>query len=153
MDSRNFFDGPTAPPFKRNQFGATFSGPIKKDTTFFLFSFEALRDRLNATDVSFFPDANARNGIGVSNAADGTPLTISVDPRVSDYLKFYPLPNDGLIGRGIGRRLTPESLPSNENFFTIRMDQKITSRDSFFAHYTFDDATSQSPQDTFLFKP
>ncbi|MBI4465176.1 MAG: carboxypeptidase regulatory-like domain-containing protein [Acidobacteria bacterium] len=29
LDARNFFDGLEPPPFKRNQFGATFSGPIR----------------------------------------------------------------------------------------------------------------------------
>ena len=39
MDARNFFLSPTTPtpPFKRNQFGGTAGGPIKKDKTFFLF--------------------------------------------------------------------------------------------------------------------
>jgi len=31
LDSRNFFDGLHAPPFRRNQFGATAGGPIRKN--------------------------------------------------------------------------------------------------------------------------
>jgi hypothetical protein len=81
LDARNFFDGKEAPPFKRNQFGATVSGPILQDKTFFLASFEAMRDRLSATDVSFFPDAEIRQGPGI-------------DPRVKPYLDLYPIPND-----------------------------------------------------------
>src|SRR3984893_14931477 len=33
LDARNFFDGTTVPPFKRNQFGASAGGPIRKDRT------------------------------------------------------------------------------------------------------------------------
>src|ERR1019366_7243008 len=37
FDAKNFFVSPTAakPPFKQNQFGASFGGPIQKDKTFF----------------------------------------------------------------------------------------------------------------------
>src|SRR5437762_9720354 len=30
LDARNFFDGPTIPPFKRNQFGGAIGGPVIK---------------------------------------------------------------------------------------------------------------------------
>jgi carboxypeptidase family protein/TonB-dependent receptor-like protein len=52
LDARNYFDpsptlpfmnGKRIPPFKRNQFGATFGGPIKKDKTFFHANYEAVR--------------------------------------------------------------------------------------------------------------
>src|SRR5206468_8877524 len=37
LDARNFFDPASAPipPFKRNQFGATLGGPLRRDKTFF----------------------------------------------------------------------------------------------------------------------
>src|SRR5436190_4225971 len=47
FDARNFFtfNSSTPPPFKRNQFGGQFSGPIIKDRLFFFFSYEGLRQR------------------------------------------------------------------------------------------------------------
>src|SRR5580704_550479 len=41
LDTRNFFDGPTVPPFRRNQFGASAGGPIRKDRTFIFGDYEA----------------------------------------------------------------------------------------------------------------
>src|SRR5260370_30905410 len=47
--AKNFFDALTAPipPFKRNQFGAEVDGPIVRNKTFFLASYEGLRQRLD----------------------------------------------------------------------------------------------------------
>ena len=42
LDSRNFFDN-HIPPFKRNQFGASAGGQIKKDRTFYFVDYEGLR--------------------------------------------------------------------------------------------------------------
>ena len=51
LDARNFFNpvGQLMSPFKRNQFGAAFGGPIKKDRTFFFLSYEGLRQRQGLT--------------------------------------------------------------------------------------------------------
>ncbi|HXG91920.1 MAG TPA: carboxypeptidase regulatory-like domain-containing protein [Blastocatellia bacterium] len=49
LDARNFFDGLEPPPFKRNQFGGAIGGPIRKDKTFFFFSYEGLRQRQGLT--------------------------------------------------------------------------------------------------------
>ena len=147
LDARNFFDrDPEPPPFKRNQFGFTLTGPMVKDKTFFMVSFEAMRDRLNQTNVSYFPDAGARSG------DVGGGRIIPVAPRVVPYLALFPLPNDISLGRGIGRDMTPQFLPTDENFVTVRVDHKLSERDSFFARYTFDGASSYSPQETHLYR-
>jgi hypothetical protein len=48
LDSRSFFDydalgQPDKPPFRRNQFGVSVGGPIKKDKLFFFANYEGLR--------------------------------------------------------------------------------------------------------------
>src|SRR2546423_4052875 len=61
LDARNFFDR-QKPEFKRNQFGFSAGGPLKRDKTFIFGSYEGLRDRLGTTNVGVVPDDNARNG-------------------------------------------------------------------------------------------
>ncbi|OFW04497.1 MAG: hypothetical protein A3G20_04625 [Acidobacteria bacterium RIFCSPLOWO2_12_FULL_59_11] len=149
LDARNFFDrDQNPPPFKRNQFGFTLAGPVRKDQTFFLFSYEGLRDRLTQTNISFFPDEEARRGFPDAN---GVP-TVPVAPSVQPYLALIPVPNDLRLGNGVGRNVASQFLPTNEDFFTVRVDHKVSDRDSVFVRYTFDDASGQEPQDSYLFQ-
>jgi hypothetical protein len=53
LNARNFFDPPTRPPFKMNQFGATIGGPIKKDKLFFFASYEGERSRIFVPEEEF----------------------------------------------------------------------------------------------------
>ena len=153
LDARNFFDrGPEPPPFKRNQFGFTVSGPVRKGKTYFMVSSEALRDRLNETKVDNFLDAEARQGI-ITDASGRPVRTVQVNPRVKPYLdpKVMPLPNSIRVGGGFAQNSSPQYLPTDENFFTVRLDHQLSERDSLFGRYTFDDAVSHRTQDTYAF--
>jgi hypothetical protein len=55
MDANEWFanrDGNPIPPLKRNNFGGTLGGPIKKDKTFFFFDYEGLREHSFASSGS-----------------------------------------------------------------------------------------------------
>ena len=59
LDANNFFDnrrGQKLLSFKRSQFGGVLNGPIRKDKTFFMVSFEALRER--RADSTFYSRIN-----------------------------------------------------------------------------------------------
>src|SRR5262249_34979535 len=70
MDARNFFDQSAVAPFRRNQFGASLGGPIRKDRVFVFGNYEGFRHRLGIGTVSVVPDAQARLGL-VPNASTG----------------------------------------------------------------------------------
>ena len=45
-------------PYKQNQFGATFGGPIQKDKTFFFVDYEGFRVRQGMPQTAMIPDQN-----------------------------------------------------------------------------------------------
>jgi hypothetical protein len=141
LDARNFFDA-KIPPFRRNQFGASAGGPIRKDRTSFFADYEGLRQSLGTTNVDSVPSPAARAG----SLSTGP---IIVDPTVLRFVNaFYPMPNGPLLGSGdtgiytfTGQRVTPE------NYWTTRMDQKFSDADSLYGTYMFDSATVRQPDE------
>lgn len=68
LDARNFFNtvtdskGNFSPqsPFKRNEFGATFEGPMVKNKAFFYLAYESIRQHQSITVTSTVPSVNDR---------------------------------------------------------------------------------------------
>lgn len=130
LDARNFFDQQSVPQFRRNQFGGSLGGPIQKDRAFIFLAYEGLRQELAQTQRFFVPDAAAR---------------LTASPAATPYVNLYPLPNAGEAGGGLGVFIRNQSGQTNEDYFTIRADHNFSSRDSFFARYTFDNSSDVEP--------
>lgn len=160
LDARNFFDRLRKPEFRRNQFGGSFGGPIKKEKTFFFVGYESLRENLGQTISTVVPDLDARQGIVTScaitppagqqcPAANIIRTNVGVHPAVRPYLDEFPLPNDGplnVVGNlaaynfGFNRQIT-------QHFTQGRIDRNWSDRHQSFARYTFDNAGQQLPTD------
>ena len=141
LDARNFFDT-QKPPFRRNQFGVSLGGPILKNRTFIFGDYEGLRASTGVTQVDTVPSAAALAG----NLSTGQ---IQVDPTVFSFVKaFYPLPNGPLLGAGdtgiftfSGQQVTPE------NYFTTKVDHKLSEQDTVSGTYMFDIGTVRQPDE------
>jgi hypothetical protein len=151
LDARNYFDGSKIPEFRRNQFGASASGPIRKNKTFIFGDYESLRQALGLSILDQVPSALARQGTLCDPSTPDCSKTIqvAVDPKVAPFLGFYPLPNAGLICPGCvpgagdtGYYNFNGSQVTNENYFTIRVDQKFSDADSVATTYLFDNTPS-----------
>ncbi|HLJ23512.1 MAG TPA: TonB-dependent receptor [Candidatus Acidoferrales bacterium] len=155
LDARNFFDGPTIPPFRRNQFGASEGAPIQKDKTFIFGDYEGLRQQLGLSQLVQVPSLAARSGTLCSTDPSAPPdcsqtMQVAVDPAVVPYLAFYPKPNGALlcpgfpgpcVGGDVGNYQFSGAQTSSENFFTFRVDHTFSGKDNLFGTYSFDGST------------
>jgi len=149
LDARNYFDA-TIPPFRRNQFGVSGSGPIKTDKTFIFGNYEGLRQNLGITQPANVPSAALRSGKMCAPPDCSTTTPINVDPQVARYLNaFYPLPNGALLcpftscptGAGdTGVFSFAGSQIITENYFTSRVDHNFSENNTLTGTYFFDDA-------------
>ena len=141
LDARDFFDGATLPPFRRNQFGGALGGPIKKDKAFFFGTYEGLREAKGLSLVANVPSADARLG-KLPGQADPIP----VNPVVKPYLDaLYPLPNGHDAGDGTGEYSSSPMSVKRQDFFLTRVDYSLSDKDSIFARLNSDWGTVHSP--------
>lgn len=142
LDARNFFDK-EKPAFKRNQFGGSLGGKIKKDKTFFFGNYEGLRQRQALTVITTVPDANAHQGL--VPAATGGLQQVTIAPEIRPYLDLFPLPNGPLKGGGAGTLILAGNSPVSENYFVIRADHHFNDKQSMFARFTYDQGNATIP--------
>ena len=148
LDSANYFDQGSAPPFQRNQFGVSSGGAIQKNKTFVFGNYEGFRQHLHQTSVAFVPDAAARE---------------QAVPSVQPLLNLWPVapagaPDvaDGVVNGvpvGIATVFGSPLQTIREDFGTLRVDHIFSEKDSLSGVYTIDDggdvtATPANPYST-----
>jgi carboxypeptidase family protein len=146
FDARNFFDAPQIPPFHRIQFGGAAGGPIRRNHSFIFGDYEGVRQSQSVNFNSVVPSPDAR--MGRLHGADGTPLTVTVDPNIVPYLGLYPLPNFGLNPGSFGdtgNYVTTGLSNVAENFVTTRFDHTLSENDSLSGTYLYDNGPQTVP--------
>jgi hypothetical protein len=151
FDAKNYFDPPgSIPSFRRIQFGASGGGAIIKDRTFVFANYEGIRQNQPASQTIHVPTQEARNGM-LCVPSGGNPCasltSVAVDPRIVPYLALWPCP--GICQNTVNQDTVNlnVALPgiANENYFTTRVDQKISVNDSLAGSYFFDSGPQTQP--------
>src|SRR5579883_2233478 len=161
LDANDFFNrgaGAPKPPLQRNQFGAAFGGPIKKDKTFFYGVYEGVRQNRGVPINNVVPaagchpaNATAANNYGAGTVitadqcpdlnfdsdASGNPIpSVTLSQYTAPLLALAPLPSPGFDNNQIGS----DHNTLSENYGQMRVDQNFSTNDTFFARYTIDNA-------------
>ncbi|MCU0229093.1 MAG: TonB-dependent receptor, partial [Bryobacterales bacterium] len=166
LDSNSFFNnraGVARPAFKRNEFGGTIGGPIKKDRTFYFADYQGIRVRRPLASVSTIPTVAQQNmiqtgdfsGLGATVfdpfALTGTQRTpfagnriplSRVDPAARAVASLLPQPTDGGATRNF---VFNPTLKQQTDQFDVKIDQNLGEADRFFFKYSFDDTELETP--------
>jgi len=148
LDAPNFFDQEDAPPFRRNQFGASMGGPVQKDKTFVFGNYEGFRQSLHQTSAAFVPDLTSR-----ANAAPSVQplLNLWPTPTAKDLDFAAPGTCPAPINCGIAEVFSSPLQTIREDFGTARVDHIFSQRDTLSGIYTVDDGQdfTATPLDPF----
>jgi hypothetical protein len=141
LDSRDYFSRSGNTPlaqFRRNQFGGAAGGPIIKDKTFIFGDYEGFRQAKGITTTITVPSDNARMG----NLVTGP---VTVDPAAAAELAMFPHATPGTSVGDKGKFIHSGLQIVPENFYTARVDHKLSRNDGLFGTYLFDDTDFTQP--------
>src|SRR3954464_9957807 len=165
LNSKNYFLEKTNQPkeeLKRNDFGGTFGGPIKKDRMQFFYSQEWNREQRGSVRTALVPTAAERAGnfsSGVAGCSSPTPIdpltgasfpggvipTDRLSPGGLEFLKLYPLPNTAPTSGSCNNWVQSLTTPINWRQENVRVDYSISNRSRVMVRYTHDARTNNSP--------
>jgi outer membrane receptor protein involved in Fe transport len=163
---------PSKDPFKWNQYGFTFGGPVRipklfngKDKLFFMGNYEAYRKRGSATALFSLASAQIQSGdfsaisakifdpashvlAAGGKTVTATPFPDNVIPqnRISAiskrFLEFYHTPT---LPGSVNNFVEALPRPDNRDQFILRMDYVESSKSSWSGRYSWGDENSSSP--------
>jgi hypothetical protein len=150
FDAKGYFD-PEKLKLRRNQFGATLSGPLVlpkiyngRNRTFFLFSWDSLREINGSAERALVPTPEMLRGdFSKATDANGRPLVIMdtvnrtpfpnnqipasrFDPVAVKLLKYFPTPN---FSSGPFNFITQGNATNSFDSFGIKLDHTVRDKD------------------------
>ncbi len=179
FDSNTYFnklrDVPLA-DFSRSQFGGMTGGPIARDRTFFMVSYEGLRQNSFRELLATMPTALERAGdFSQTRGANGQPIVIydptttvanssgggfvrspflnnriptsRMDPVALNVMRYWPTPNQpGDPTTGRNNFYASGSAKVNTDNFDIRIDQVMGTNRRLFGRYSYRRSLDAPPQ-------
>lgn len=154
FNANNYFtkqEGAPREKWNQNQYGASFSGPIKKDKAFFIFTWEGFASRLGSLAQVYVPSSDMQKGIfdnahltdptghcAIQYNATTNTSTIPnscLDSSAAIMKNYYPAPNHADTGAYNYSSSTVTG--SNSNQYNGRADYAVSDRQRIFARYSY----------------
>jgi carboxypeptidase family protein len=166
LDAKNFFDDPNRPipPYRQNQFGASFGGPLRRDRTFYFTNYEGLRIRQSVTNTTLLPPEALRRGdFSGINPLSGKPFPAIIDPATGESFQGNLIPESRIdpLSRAILERVPLPNLPQapagqnndinvglrtvNSDQFLVRLDHQVSARHQLFGRFLLFDGSQLFP--------
>ena len=176
LDAKSFF-AESVEPLKRNQYGGTFGGPVRRDKTFFFLYYEGLRERAGETVKTQVPSVAERSGDFSELCPEGfdsNGVCHDSDPRDGHQIynvfvppgqPLQPLPYNQVpfidpVSQNVLAFYPLPNSTSNNSFvstqskstdndqFGIRLDHYLTARDTLNFRYIFSKGNVVDPLST-----
>ena len=185
LDANGFFNNQVPPnageagapksELRRNQFGFTLGGPIRKDKLFFFGDYQGSRQVESDSEIFSVPTLAERQGNFSQTLAPGTPIyqnallgtvypgcdlsnftsacqvvpTSAMDPAAIKVAQFYPAPNiPGEFVQGVGTFANYAAngrSANNQDSFDFKIDYHLNDKDSLSTFYSFGRSDSVIP--------
>jgi outer membrane receptor protein involved in Fe transport len=175
LNANDFFlnaAGVSRSPFKRNLFGGSLGGPVKKEKAFFFGSYEGSRRREGATPqvLQVLSPAERTGNFGElcpagfdasGNCTDLTTGTQLVNPITGSNYPNNQVPVNPIIGTYINKFLPSPNIAGTNNFiaspvasvrqdrFVVKSDLNLSSHDTLSFVYLFNDLSDFFPLQVF----
>ncbi len=134
FDARSPLDLTRGPlPFRLNQFGGNFGGPIVKNRTFFFVDYEEIQQVQDQTLIGFVPTAAFRNQVLLQS------------PALASIVNVYPLGNGPITANNIQQRTSVTGSTDKEYSETLRLDHRFNDSTTGYARFGYDNAAAIAP--------
>ncbi|MBL8179468.1 MAG: TonB-dependent receptor [Bryobacterales bacterium] len=166
LDANTFFNnrlGARKPAFRRNEFGGTAGGPIRRDRTFFFADYQGIRVRQPKTIISTVPTLAQRQMVTTGNfsalgaqvfdptnivnnqrspfSGNQVPVT-RLDPAAIKLYGLLPQPTNAAATRNF---VFNPSAQQRTDQFDARIDQNVGASDRVFFKYSYDNTNLITP--------